>query len=61
MTLHNSPPSMRNITSIDDARLMYRLSCKGEPALMLPRQDDSDWLDRHAIGYRSSPEIFELR
>ena len=28
-----------NINSLDDARLLYRLSCKGEPALSLPRRD----------------------
>ena len=31
MTLHNSPPIKSNIISIDDARLLYRLSCKGDP------------------------------
>ena len=27
MTLHNSPPAKTQIDSIDDARLLYRLSC----------------------------------
>ena len=54
MTLHNSPPMKVGIRSSDDARLMYRLSCKGEPALTLPRQDGAAWLDAHiAAGYRS--------
>ena len=61
MTLHNSPPCMSNIESIDDARLMYRLSCKGEPMLHLPRMDDPDWLEEHiAGGYTSDTSIFQL-
>ena len=50
MTLHNSPPIKSGISSIDDARLLYRLSCKGEPALSLPRQDDQEWLEAHVSG-----------
>lgn len=43
-TLHNAPPAKSVVNSIDDARLMYRISCKGEPAFNLPRQDSDDWL-----------------
>jgi alpha-ketoglutarate-dependent taurine dioxygenase len=58
MTLHNSPPIKSHITSLDDARLLYRLSCKGEPALTLPRQDAPDWLEAHISGsYTTPPEI----
>lgn len=58
MTLHNSPPIKIGIDSVDDARLLYRLSCKGEPALTLPRQDDPTWIAAHVAGdYRSPPEI----
>jgi alpha-ketoglutarate-dependent taurine dioxygenase len=54
MTLHNSPPMKVNIRSSEDARLMYRLSCKGEPALTLPRQDAPAWLRSHiSAGYRT--------
>ena len=61
MTLHNSPPSMRNISSIDDARLMYRLSCKGEPSVSLPRKDDPSWLDEHISGgYETDPAAIAL-
>ena len=60
MTLHNSPPIKTNINSIDDARLLYRLSCKGEPALSLPRVDDPEWLEAHAGGYRTPQEITNL-
>ncbi|MEM7129777.1 MAG: TauD/TfdA family dioxygenase [Chloroflexota bacterium] len=61
MTLHNSPPIKLNISSIDDARLLYRLSCKGEPTLSLPRQDDPEWLAAHvAGGYSTPPEILNV-
>ena len=55
MTLHNSPPSKSNINSIEDARLLYRLSCKGEPTLTLPRKDASEWLKRHIPGGYTTP------
>jgi alpha-ketoglutarate-dependent taurine dioxygenase len=61
MTLHNSPPLKSHINSIEDARLLYRLSCKGEPALVLPRNDAPQWLEEHiAGGYRTPAEIIDL-
>ncbi len=61
MTLHNSPPIKFKISSIDDARLLYRLSCKGEPALSLPRRDSPDWLAAHvAGGYETTREILDV-
>ena len=61
MTLHNSPPVKSNINSLDDARLLYRLSCKGEPALSLPRHDAPEWLEAHiAGGYTTPPEIINI-
>ena len=61
MTLHNSPPVKSDITSIDDARLLYRLSCKGEPALELPRHDPPEWLAANiAGGYASPAEIIDI-
>ena len=61
MTLHNSPPIKFNINSVDDARLLYRLSCKGEPALVLPRNDTSEWLKAHiAGGYMTPLEIIDI-
>ena len=61
MTLHNSPPIKSNITSIDDARLLYRLSCKGDPALTLPRQDTQEWLEAHITGgYTTPDEIIDI-
>ena len=56
MTLHTSPPIKSNITSIDDARLLYRLSCKGEPALTLPRSDPPEWLEAHITGSYTTPK-----
>lgn len=55
MTLHNSPPVKVDIKSIDDARLLYRLSCKGKPCLDLPRNDDSEWLAAHVAGGYKTP------
>ena len=61
MTLHNSPPVKSNIDAIDDARLLYRLSCKGEPALSLPRNDPPRWLAEHiTAGYATPEAILKL-
>ena len=58
MSLHNSPPIKIGIDKADDARLLYRLSCKGAPALVLPRDDDSSWIESHiTAGYRSPASI----
>jgi alpha-ketoglutarate-dependent taurine dioxygenase len=56
MTLHNSPPIKSNITRLEDTRLLYRLSCKGEPALTLPRNDAPEWVDSHISGSYTSPK-----
>lgn len=56
MTLHTSPPIKKNIVSIDDARLLYRLSCKGDPQEILPRNDSPEWLEEHINGAYSTPE-----
>jgi alpha-ketoglutarate-dependent taurine dioxygenase len=62
MTLHNSPPIKTNISSIDDARVLYRLSCKGESSMSLPRRDDAQWLATHIAGGYSTPqEIVEVQ
>lgn len=58
MTLHNSPPMKVNVDDVADARLLYRLSCKGEPALTLPRADPAEWLAAHVPGsYRTPSSI----
>ena len=58
MTLHNSPPSKGCTDDVGDARLLYRISCKGEPALSLPRRDEEVWLQEHiAFGYTTPPDI----
>ena len=51
MTLHNSPPMKVRIREIEDARLLYRLGCKGNPSLSLPRRDNKAWLVAHVTGY----------
>ena len=59
-TIHVAPPIKENIQSIDDARLFYRISCKGEPALTLPRHDPPEWIEEHIfLGYTTPREIIE--
>ena len=58
-TLHNAPPAKRIINSPEDARLMYRISCKGEPSYSLPREDTDDWISENlSPPYRSPAEFF---
>lgn len=60
MTLHNTPLLKKNIDSIDDARLLYRLSCKGEPSLTLPRNDPPEWIAAHInAGYTTPAAIID--
>ena len=60
MTLHVQPPTRENVESLDDVRLIYRMSCKGEPSLTLPRQDSPEWLAENIyLGYRTPREIVE--
>ncbi len=59
-TIHVAPPIKENIQSIDDARLFYRISCKGEPALTLPRRDPRAWVEEHIfMGYATPREVTE--
>ena len=40
---------------------MYRLSCKGEPSVSLPRKDEASWLEEHISGaYQTDPEAIAL-
>jgi alpha-ketoglutarate-dependent taurine dioxygenase len=48
-TLHNAPPAKSVINAPDDARLMYRISCKGEPSYSLPRPDTDAWLSANIV------------
>lgn len=58
MSLHASPPIKTGVDKAEDARLLYRLSCKGDPAPTLPRKDDPSWIATHIpAGYRSSDAI----
>ena len=42
-TLHVAPPSKRSVNDPADARLLYRISCKGPVSASLPRRDADDW------------------
>lgn len=56
-TLHNAPPAKSTINKPEDARLMYRISCKGEPSYHLPRQDTDEWINDNILPpYRSPSE-----
>jgi len=58
MSIHTSPPIKIGIDKVEDARLLYRLSCKGAPSLTLPRDDDPAWIATHiTAGYRSPDSI----
>ncbi len=60
-TVHNAPPAKSVINSADDARLMYRISCKGEPSYQLPRPDSDAWLaDNILPPYRTPSELLQL-
>lgn len=59
--LHCSPSVKIGIGSLEDARLFYRLSAKGPPALTLPRTDDQSWIDANVVPpYRTPPEIMNV-
>ena len=60
MTLHVQPPIKENVESLDDVRLIYRMSCKGESSLMLPRQDSPEWLEENIyLAYKTPVETIE--
>ena len=54
-TLHVAPPVKRSIDDPDDARLMYRISCKGAPSYELPRSDPQSWIDDNIVPPYRSP------
>ena len=59
-TVHNAPSAKSIINRPDDARLMYRISCKGEPSYSLPRKDSDAWVSGNILPpYRSPAEYFE--
>ena len=54
-TLHVAPPVKKSISDPADARLMYRMSCKGDPSDTLPRDDSQSWIvDNIVPPYRTS-------
>ena len=54
-TLHNAPPAKSVVNKPEDARLMYRISCKGEPSFSLPRDDSEAWIDANILPPYTSP------
>ncbi len=56
MSIHTSPPIKIGVDRVEDARLLYRLSCKGAPAPVLPRDDDPSWIATHIPGDYCSPD-----
>lgn len=48
-TLHVAPPTKKSINDPADARLMYRISCKGPVSLSLPRRDAEDWIEQNIV------------
>lgn len=59
-TVHNAPPAKSTVNRPEDARLMYRISCKGEPSYRLPRQDTNAWIEANILPpYRSPADYFE--
>ena len=55
-TLHNAPPAKSTINNPQDTRLMYRISCKGEPSYSLPRGDSDSWIQANILAPYRSPE-----
>jgi len=43
-TLHVAPPTKKFVNDPADARLMYRISCKGPVSPTLPRADTDEWI-----------------
>ncbi len=48
-TLHSAPPVKVNVDAVEDARLIYRMTVKGPPALTLPRKDDPGWIKENLM------------
>lgn len=57
-TLHNAPPAKSLVNTPEDARLMYRISCKGEPSFSLPRSDSDAWIEENIVPPYRSPAEF---
>jgi hypothetical protein len=50
-------PAQTMVASAEDpsARVLYRASVKGPPAITLPRRDGTDWLRQHISGSYATP------
>jgi len=44
------------------ARLLYRISCKGDPSYELPRSDTDEWIAANiSPPYRTPPQILRVK
>ena len=57
-TLHNAPACKSVINDPADTRLMYRISCKGQPSYTLPRQDPEAWIEQNITPPYTSPREY---
>ena len=54
-TLHVAPPTKKFVNDPADARLLYRISCKGPVSPELPRPDSDEWIEANITPpYRSA-------
>lgn len=44
-TMHAAPPDLRIINDPANARLLYRINCKGDPSYSMPRGDSHEWIE----------------
>ena len=54
-TLHVAPPTKKFVDDPADARLLYRISCKGPVSTELPRADTDEWLTANVTPPYRSP------
>ena len=56
-TMHVAPPTKKPVNDPADARLMYRISCKGPASLTLPRADADTWIADNIMPAYQSPAM----
>ena len=56
-TLHVAPPMKSPVNDPADARLMYRISCKGPASVTLPRSDSDEWIAQNIHPPYRSPSV----
>lgn len=55
-TLHVAPPTKKFVNDPSDARLLYRISCKGPVSSTLPRPDTDQWIQANITPPYRSPQ-----